>query len=46
VTGTWRKGSLAGDTEGYLGKALERGISFHRGSGFGEPGGGLIYWGF
>jgi len=31
VKGTWREGSLAGDPEGYVGKALERGISFHRG---------------
>jgi len=46
VTGTWREGSLAGNPEGYLGKALETGISFHRGSAFGEPGGGLVYRGF
>jgi len=32
VKGTWREGSLAGDPEGYLEKALETGISFHRGS--------------
>jgi hypothetical protein len=31
VKGTWREGSLAGDPEGYVGKALETGISFHRG---------------
>ena len=31
VKGTWRKGSLAGDPEGYVEKALEMGISFHRG---------------
>jgi hypothetical protein len=30
VKGTWRKGSLAGDPEGCLEKALEMGISFHR----------------
>jgi hypothetical protein len=30
--GAWREGSLAGDPEGYLEKALETGISFHRGS--------------
>jgi hypothetical protein len=31
VKGTWREGSLAGDHEGYVEKALETGISFHRG---------------
>ena len=31
VKGTWREGFLAGDPEGYAGKALETGISFHRG---------------
>jgi len=44
VKGTWREGSLAGDPEGYVEKAVEKGISFHR-APFGEPGGGLIYWG-
>jgi len=28
VKGTWREGSLAGDPEGYIEKALETGISF------------------
>jgi hypothetical protein len=32
VKETWRKGSLAGDPEEYLEKALEMGISFYRGS--------------
>jgi hypothetical protein len=31
VKGTWREGFLAGDPAGYVGKALEMGISFHRG---------------
>ena len=31
VSGTWREGSLAGDPEGKVEKALETGISFHRG---------------
>jgi hypothetical protein len=31
VKGTWREGCLAGDPEGYAEKALETGISFHRG---------------
>jgi len=35
VKGTWRDGSLARDPEGYLEKALEMGISFHRGSVWG-----------
>jgi hypothetical protein len=35
-------GSLARDPEGYLEKALETGISFQRGSAFGEPGEGLV----
>jgi len=30
VKGTWREGSLAVDPEGYIEKALETGISFHR----------------
>jgi len=29
VKGTWRKGSLDGDPEGYVEKALESDISFH-----------------
>jgi hypothetical protein len=45
VKGTWGEGSLSGDPEGYLEKALETGISLHRGSAPGEPGGGLIYQG-
>jgi hypothetical protein len=43
VKGTWREGSLFGDREGYLEKALETNISLHRGFASGEPGGGLIY---
>ena len=31
MKGTWREGSLAGDPKGYVKKALEMGISFHRG---------------
>jgi hypothetical protein len=31
VKGTWREGSLAGDPGAYAEKALETGISFHRG---------------
>jgi hypothetical protein len=31
VKGTCREGSLAGDPEGYVEKALETGNSFHRG---------------
>jgi len=31
VKGTWREGSLAGDPEGYVEKALETGISFYWG---------------
>ena len=31
VKGTWREGSLSGDPEGYVEKALEMGSSFHRG---------------
>ena len=30
VRGTWREGSLAGDPDRYVEKALETGISFHR----------------
>ena len=30
MKGTQREGSLAGDHEGYVEKALEMGISFHR----------------
>ena len=35
MKGTWREGSLARDLEGYVEKALETGISFHRGSVWG-----------
>ena len=35
MKGTWREGSLAGDPEVYLEKALETGISSHRGSVWG-----------
>ena len=31
MKGTWREDSLAGDPEGYVGKALGTGISFNRG---------------
>jgi hypothetical protein len=31
MKGTWRKGSLAGDPEGYVEKTLKTGISFRRG---------------
>ena len=31
VKGTWREGSLAGDPEGYVEKALKTVISFHLG---------------
>jgi hypothetical protein len=31
VKGTWREGSLVVDPEGYVEKALEMGIFFHRG---------------
>jgi hypothetical protein len=31
VKRTWREGSLVGDPEGYVERALEMGISFHRG---------------
>ena len=36
VKGTWREGFLAGDPEGYVEKALETGISFHRGTVLGR----------
>jgi hypothetical protein len=36
VKGTWREGSLAGDPEGYVEKALEMCMSFHRGPVFGN----------
>jgi hypothetical protein len=45
VKGTWREVFLSGDPEGYLEKVLETGISLHRDSAFGEPGGGLVYRG-
>jgi len=45
VKGTWREGSLSGDPEGYLEKALGAGIALQRGSAFGESGGGLVYRG-
>jgi hypothetical protein len=36
VKGAWSEGSLAGDPEGYVEKALETGISFHRGPVWGN----------
>jgi hypothetical protein len=45
VKGTWREDSPAGDPDKYVEKALETGISLHRGPVFGEHGGGLIYQG-
>jgi len=42
VKGNWREGSLVGDPEGQIEKALEMGISFHRRPA-GEPGRVLIY---
>ena len=42
--GNLEGGSFTGDTEGYVEKALEKGISLHRGPA-GEPGKGLIYQG-
>jgi len=41
VRGTLEGGSFPEDPEGYVGKALETGISLHRGSA-GEPGRGLL----
>jgi hypothetical protein len=43
VNGTWREGSLAVETEGYVEKALETFLSI--GARFEEPGGGLVYRG-
>jgi len=43
--GNLEGGSLSGDPDGHLEKALEMGISVYRGSAFGEPGGGLVYRG-
>jgi hypothetical protein len=44
VKGTLKVDSIAGDPEGYVEKAVELGISFHRGPD-GDPGRGLICWG-
>ena len=44
VKGTWREGSLAGDPEGYVEKALEIGISYLSGP-VGRPVRGLVYQG-
>ena len=38
VKGTWREGSLDGKCEGYVEKALEMDISFHRSSVWGTSG--------
>jgi len=45
VKGTWREGPPSGDPEGCLEKALQTGISLHRGSTSGEPGGRHFYRG-
>jgi len=44
VKGTWREGSLVGDPEGHVEKALATGIYFHSGPAE-EPGRGLVYRG-
>jgi len=44
VKGTWREGSLVGDPEGQVEKALETSIYFHRGAAE-KPGRGLVYRG-
>ena len=44
VKGTWKEGSLAEDPEGYVEKALETGISSHRGP-IAEPVRGVVYRG-
>ena len=36
MKGIWREGSLAGDPEGYVEKALETVVSFHRGLPWGN----------
>jgi hypothetical protein len=36
VKGTWREGSPAGDPDKYVEKALETGISLHRGPALGN----------
>ena len=38
MKGTWSAGSLAGDPEGYVEKALETGISSHKGPTLGNLG--------
>jgi hypothetical protein len=40
VKGTWSGGSLAGDPEGFVEKALETGIFTHRGPTLGKMGEG------
>ena len=42
MKGTWWEGSLVGDPEGYVEKAVETGIYFHRDLGE-EPGRGFVY---
>jgi len=44
VKGPRKEGALAGDTGGWIEKALEMDISFHR-SPAGKPGRGLSYQG-
>ena len=41
LRGTWRVGSLTGDPENMLSKALEMEICLHRGPAFGGNGGTL-----
>jgi len=45
VKGTWREGSFAGEPEEYMYKRFWRRTSLSIGAPFGEPRGGLIYWG-
>ena len=43
MRGMWRVGSLTGDPENMLSKALEMNIHFHMGPTFGENEGSLSY---
>jgi hypothetical protein len=46
VKGTWREGSLAGDPESYVEKALETGVSLYRGPALGNLEEGSSTWDF
>jgi hypothetical protein len=45
LEGKWSEGPLTGTPKDILSKALQMGVSFHRGTALGERGGTFLSWG-